>query len=97
MVLSSSINRSDYEDKLEQCCDRLDQLTSKVDRLRSHEVSSGAPRPSRPNSNAASADASTTNEVQATLADVHYDQLEGILVEKIQTYLQDGNDQCSLY
>jgi hypothetical protein len=28
-----TIAHSDYEEKLERCCHRLDQLTSKVDRL----------------------------------------------------------------
>ena len=95
MLMSSSIHHSDYEDKLERCCHRLDQLTSKLDRLRSYEMASSVSRPSRPNSNAASAEASTSNGIQATLTDVHYDQMEGILQEKIQTYLQDGNDQLT--
>lgn len=32
----------------------------------------------------------TTNEPQVTLTDAHYDRLEEMLIEKIQTYVQSG-------
>ena len=68
--------------KLEQCSQRLDHLTNKVDRLISFEQSGVVARPSRPSPNAAPV------EVLTTLSDVHYDRLEVILMEKIQSYLQ---------
>ncbi|CAF4681094.1 unnamed protein product, partial [Rotaria sp. Silwood2] len=45
-------------------------------------------RPSRPSPNAAPVQVLTTNESQATLSDIHYDRLEAMLIEKIQTYVQ---------
>ena len=51
------------------------------------------PRPSRPSPNAAPVEVITSNEPQATLSDVHYDRLEAILIEKIQTYVQSGRIQ----
>ncbi len=47
-------------------------------------------RPSRPSPNALPLEIITTNEPQATLSDEHYDRLEAILIEKIQTYVQGG-------
>ncbi len=36
-VIPQAIFQSEYDDKLERCCQRLEQLTSKVDRLISFE------------------------------------------------------------
>jgi hypothetical protein len=47
-------------------------------------------RPSRPSPNAAPVEIIATNESQTTLSDTHYDRLEAILIEKIQTYVQGG-------
>lgn len=49
-----------------------------------------ASRPNRPSPNAAPVEIVTTNESQTTLSDAHYDRLEAILIEKIQTYIQGG-------
>ncbi|UJR37417.1 hypothetical protein I4U23_030121 [Adineta vaga] len=80
--------QADYDDKLERCCQRLEQLTNKVDRLISFEQTGVVSRPNRPSPNAATVDILTTNEPQVILADAHYDRLEGMLVEKIETYVQ---------
>ncbi len=48
------------------------------------------PRPSRPSPNAVPVEIVTNNEPQTTLSDTHYDRLEAILIEKIQTYIQSG-------
>ena len=98
--------QSKYDEKLERCCQRLEQLTSKVDRLINLEqtgnfyrtiikmilffYSGVLSRPNRPSPSTAANDASTTNEPQVTLTDAHYDRLEAILVEKIQAYVQSG-------
>ncbi|CAF2505505.1 unnamed protein product [Rotaria sp. Silwood2] len=86
--LQHMTSHSDYEKKLEQCCLRLEQLSSKVDRIINLEQSGIVSRPSRPSPNAAPVQVLTTNESQATLSDIHYDRLEAMLIEKIQTYVQ---------
>ena len=80
------------EEKLEQCCQRLEQLSAKVDRMMSFDSAGqgSTSRPSRPSPNAAPVEVLTTNEPQTTLSDTHYDRLEAILIEKIQTYIQGG-------
>ena len=47
-------------------------------------------RPSRPSPNAAPVEILATHEPQVTLSDTHYDRLEAILIEKIQTLVQSG-------
>ncbi|CAF0952223.1 unnamed protein product [Rotaria sp. Silwood1] len=83
-------SHSDYEKKLEQCCQRLEQLSSKVDRLINLEQPGIVSRPSRPSPNAAPVQVLTIDESPATLSDTHYDRLEAILIEKIQTYVEDA-------
>ena len=50
-------------------------------------------RPNRPSPNAAPVDIVTANEPHVTLTDAHYDRLEAMLIEKIQTYVQGGMKQ----
>ncbi|CAF3483507.1 unnamed protein product [Rotaria sp. Silwood1] len=83
-------SHSDYEKKLEQCCQRLEQLSSKVDRLINLEQPGIVSRPSRPSPNAAPVQVLTIDESPAALSDTHYDRLEAILIEKIQTYVEDA-------
>jgi len=52
-------------------------------------------RPSRPSPNAAPVEIVPTSDIPTTLSDVNYDQLEAILIEKIQTYLQTGRPSFS--
>ncbi|CAF1564619.1 unnamed protein product, partial [Adineta steineri] len=80
--------QADYDEKLERCCQRLEQLTSKVDRLISFEQTGVISRPSRPSPNTAPIDILTPNEPQVILTDAHYDRLEAMLIEKIETYVQ---------
>ncbi len=47
-------------------------------------------RASRPSPNTAPVDIITTNESQLILTDSHYDRLEAMLIEKIETYVQGG-------
>jgi len=47
-------------------------------------------RASRPSPNTAQVDIITTNESQLILTDSHYDRLEAMLIEKIETYVQGG-------
>ncbi|CAF0842028.1 unnamed protein product [Adineta steineri] len=108
----SQITSDSYnDDKLDHCCQRLEQLTSKVDRLLSFEPSNTimctlsseysllynnasflgvVSRQSRPSPNSFPLDIVTNNESQTTLSDTHYDRLEAILIEKIQTYVQSA-------
>ncbi|CAF1032824.1 unnamed protein product [Adineta steineri] len=87
----SQITSDSYnDDKLDHCCQRLEQLTSKVDRLLSFEPSSVVSRQSRPSPNSFPLDIVANNESQTTLSDTHYDRLEAILIEKIQTYVQSA-------
>ncbi|CAF4423335.1 unnamed protein product, partial [Rotaria magnacalcarata] len=81
-------SQSDYDEKLERCCQRLEQLTSKVDRLFNFEQTVAVSRPSRPSPNSASVDIIATNEPELILTDAHYDRLEAILIEKIQAHVQ---------
>ncbi|CAF0777300.1 unnamed protein product [Rotaria sp. Silwood1] len=86
--ISQTTYQSEYDEKLERCCQRLEQLTNKVDRLINLEQTVVASRPSRPSPNTAPIDIIATNEPELTLTDAHYDRLEAILIEKIQTYVQ---------
>ncbi|CAF1247376.1 unnamed protein product [Rotaria sordida] len=86
--LSLMTSHLDYEKKLEQCCQRLEQLANKVDRIISLEPAGIVSRPSRPSPNAAPVQVLTTDESPAILSDTHYDRLEAMLIEKIQTYVQ---------
>ncbi|CAF4815147.1 unnamed protein product [Rotaria socialis] len=83
-----TISQSDYDEKLERCCQRLEQLTSKVDRLFNFEQTVAVSRPSRPSPSSASVEIITTNEPELILTDAHYDRLEAILIEKIQAHVQ---------
>ena len=98
--------------KLEQCCQRLEQLTNKVDRWISFEQSSKSAsfslfnshpshsgivsRPSRPSPNAAPVEIVSTSESSSTISDAHYDRLEAILIDKMQTYIQAGMTKKNL-
>ncbi|CAF3791812.1 unnamed protein product, partial [Rotaria sordida] len=86
--ISQTTYQPAYDEKLERCCQRLEQLTSKVDRLINLEQTVVTSRPSRPSPSTAPIDIITTNEPELTLTDAHYDRLETILIEKIQTYVQ---------
>ncbi|CAF0928166.1 unnamed protein product [Adineta ricciae] len=86
--LSQATFQSEYDEKLERCCQRLEQLTTKVDRLISFEQTGVVSRPNRPSPNTAQMDIIATNEPHVTLADAHYDRLEAMLIEKIETYVQ---------
>lgn len=86
--LASAASQLDFEDKLEQCCQRLEQLSNKVDRFINFEQTGVIHRPNRPSPNTASVDLLTTNEPQVNLTDAHYDRLETILTEKIQAHIQ---------
>ncbi|CAF0896830.1 unnamed protein product [Adineta ricciae] len=90
--MTSATTQLYNEEKLEHCCQRLEQLSAKVDRLMNFESvgQGGTSRPSRPSPNAAPVEVLATNEPQTTLSDTHYDRLEAILIEKIQTYIQNA-------
>ncbi|CAM2723862.1 unnamed protein product [Rotaria socialis] len=79
-----------YEKKLDQCCQRLDHLSSKVDRIINLEQSGIVSRPSRPSPNAAPVQVVANSESQTPLSDVHYNRLEALLIEKTETYVQDA-------
>jgi hypothetical protein len=55
------------------------------------------PRTNRPSPNTASLDIITTNEPHVALTDAHYDRLEAILIEKIQTYVQGGTKIIDIF
>ncbi|CAF3792853.1 unnamed protein product [Rotaria magnacalcarata] len=88
--LQSIALQLDYEKKLDQCCQRLDHLSSKVDRIINLEQSGIVSRPSRPSPNAAPVQLVANNESQTPLSDVHYNRLEALLIEKTETYVQDA-------
>ena len=95
--MASATTQLYNEEKLEHCCQRLEQLSAKVDRLMNFESAGqgGTSRPSRPSPNAAPVEVLATTEPQTTLSDTHYDRLEAILIEKIQTYIQNGMRRIS--
>lgn len=47
-------------------------------------------RPSRPSPNAAPVQVLSNNESQMPLSDAHYSRLEALLIEKIETYVQNS-------
>lgn len=84
---------SESEEKLEQCCQQLDELTSKVDRLISSE--SAMHRPSRPSPSSATpvnaVAIGTSNEEE--FSDFHSDRLENFLRERIP--MSESYDESS--
>lgn len=63
----------------------------------SFEQSGLVSRPSRPSPNAAPVEIVSIAEPSSTLSDAHYDRLEAILIDKMQTYIQAGTRRKRLF